>query len=61
MLSTFILLNALYSKFKRLKILGKTSCDKIGGARLEGSPSIGSSKILNFELLELDESTFRNW
>ena len=47
-LSTFKPLNALYSKFERLKIPGRTFVRLKSEVPGWGFPSIGSSKILNF-------------
>ena len=48
LLSTFKSLNALYLKFEPLKTSGRTFVQQKLGAPGWRSPSIGSSKILNF-------------
>ena len=47
-LTPFKPLNALYSKFERLKISGRTFVRQKLGVSGWGSPSIGSSNVLNF-------------
>ena len=60
LLSTFKPLNALYSKFERLKISRRTNARlKLGGARLGDPPQTGSPKFWTFKPLELDKSNFR--
>ena len=58
-LSTFKPLNALYSKFKRLKISGRTSgATEIGGARSMHPPQSGSPNFWSFKPLQLNGSNF---
>ena len=60
-LSTFKLLNALYSKFKRLKISGRTSTRlKLGVPGWGVPPQTGPPKFWTFKPLKVDESNFWN-
>ena len=60
-LSTFKPLNTPYSKFERLKILGRDSAQMKLGVPGWGDPPLTSPpKFWTFKLLELDESNFRN-
>ena len=61
LLSTFKLLNVMYSKFERLKISGRTFVrlkSEVPGWR--DPLQSGSPKFRTFEPLELDGSNFRN-
>ena len=60
-LSTFKPLNALYSKFERLKISGRTSARLKLGVPGWGTPSNGSSKILNFLSVGARQIKFSEW
>ena len=56
-LSTFKPLNALYSKFERLKISGRTSAGMKSGVPGWRNPSqLGPPKFWTFKLLELDKN-----
>ena len=60
-LSTFKPLNALHSKFERLKISGRTSAWlKLGVPGWGNPPQMGPPKFWTFKSLELDELNFRN-
>ena len=59
-LATFKPLNALYSKFERLKISGTTFVRLKSGVPGCGDPQSDPQKFLTFKLLKLDGSNFRN-
>ena len=60
-LSTFILLNALYSKFERLKISGRIFVrPKLGVPDCGYPPQLGPPKLWTFKPLEPDGSNFWN-
>ena len=60
-LSTLKPLNALYSKFKRLKISGRTSVRLKSGVPSWGDlPQSGPTKFWTFKPFKLDGSNFRN-
>ena len=59
-LATFKPLNALYSKFERLKISGTTFVRLKSGVPGCGDPQSDPQRFLTFKLLKLDGSNFRN-
>ena len=60
-LSTFKPLNALHSKFERLKISCRTSArQKLRVPGWKDPPQTGPPKLWSFKPLELDDSNFRN-